>query len=290
MTSNDPTTDTHASARRELATRFVLGPTMLALIAAIYWLDHTRGSSRFTCGMLALLAVGGGLEYAAMLRRGRVAVSAAIVTLGCAAVALVGCLDGLEPAWTAMLALWSVAFVAGLRALREREMSASLELMAATLYGFVWIGLGLFFGQRLAAFDLGSLLFVVLVCKFGDIGAYLVGRALGRHKLIPHVSKGKTVEGTVGSLTVSMALAIWLLGDGWLAPPDTLPLPLWLRAAVGGVLSLTTQAGDLVESVVKRACGVKDSSNLLPAHGGVLDLVDSLLFSFPAYYLFVLTL
>jgi phosphatidate cytidylyltransferase len=125
-------------------------------------------------------------------------------------------------------------------------------------------------------------LFVVLVCKGGDIGGYCVGRLLGRRKLIPHVSPGKTIEGALGSLGASVALAVALRGP-LLAP--AVDLPLWLALVAGVVLNVTTQTGDLIESLLKRRCGAKDSSRLLPAHGGVLDLIDSLLFSFCAWFL-----
>jgi phosphatidate cytidylyltransferase len=125
-------------------------------------------------------------------------------------------------------------------------------------------------------------LFVVLVCKGGDIGGYCVGRLLGRRKLIPHVSPGKTIEGALGSLGASVALAVALRGP-LLAP--AVELPLWLALVAGVVLNVTTQTGDLIESLLKRRCGAKDSSRLLPAHGGVLDLIDSLLFSFCAWFL-----
>jgi phosphatidate cytidylyltransferase len=130
-------------------------------------------------------------------------------------------------------------------------------------------------------------LYVVLVCKGGDIGGYCTGRLLGRTKLIPHISPGKTVEGAAGSLLFSVLLAVLLRGP-LLDSSFTLPWPAAL--GVGVVLNFTTQTGDLIESLLKRRCGAKDSSRLLPAHGGILDLVDSLLFSFCAWFLILVWL
>jgi len=140
----------------------------------------------------------------------------------------------------------------------------------------------MFLAQGMCFRHLPSILYVVLVCKGGDIGGYVTGRAIGRHKLIPHVSPGKTVEGALGSLAASVALALWLREPllGAAVPVGTLE-----AVGIGIALNITTQTGDLVESLLKRRCGAKDSSRLLPAHGGVLDLIDSLLFSFAVFFL-----
>jgi len=168
------------------------------------------------------------------------------------------------------------------RSLGKEDMRLGLEKQGATLLGFIYIAWPFYLAMGTCLRHLPSVLWVVLICKGGDIGGYCVGRLLGRHKLIPHVSPGKTVEGALGSLAVSMLLAAVLRGP-LLAPEVTLSLPAAL--GVGAVLNFTTQTGDLIESLLKRRCGAKDSSHLLPAHGGVLDLVDSLLFSFCAWFL-----
>ena len=168
-----------------------------------------------------------------------------------------------------------------LHSLTRQGMGRGLEEQGATLLGFIFISWPLYFGQGICFRHLPSLLYVVLVCKGGAIGGYVFGRWFGRHKLISHISPGKTVEGAFGSLLVSVLLAMWL--SSWLL--DDLQLGLLLAALVGAILNFTTQTGDLVESLLKRRCGVKDSSHLLPAHGGVLDLIDSLLFSFAVWFL-----
>ena len=134
---------------------------------------------------------------------------------------------------------------------------------------------------------LPSVLYVVLVCKSGDIGAYLIGASLGRRKLIPHVSPGKTVEGAVGSMAMTVLAAVLLRGPllEQEVAGQNVTLGLTSALGVGIMLNITAQAGDLIESLLKRRCGVKDSGSLLPAHGGVLDMMDSLLFSFCAYFL-----
>ena len=117
-----------------------------------------------------------------------------------------------------------------------------------------------------------------------DIGAYFVGRALGKRKLIPSVSPGKTVAGAVGALVVT-ALVSWLYVRFVLEPYAQLGLrPVW-AVLFGLVVSVAAQVGDLAESLLKREGGVKDSSHLLPGHGGILDRFDSLLFVLPLAHL-----
>ncbi len=106
-----------------------------------------------------------------------------------------------------------------------------------------------------------------------DTGAYLVGRAIGRRPFLPWISPKKTLEGVLGGLvvaTVVVALVLWISGS---APLEALIL--------GPLLGVVAQSGDLAESLLKRAAGVKDSGTLLPGHGGILDRVDSILFAAP---------
>jgi len=138
-------------------------------------------------------------------------------------------------------------------------------------------------GRSLSLPSGGLLLLLPLITTWAsDTGAYAVGRALGRHKLIPAVSPGKTVEGAIGGLLASMLVA-WALTQFLLRPAAQLDFrwrPLG-AIAVGAVISVAAQLGDLAESLFKREAGVKDASNIIPGHGGVLDRVDSLLFVLP---------
>ena len=123
----------------------------------------------------------------------------------------------------------------------------------------------------------GWLFLVVGATWAMDIAAYVVGRAIGRHKLCPAISPGKTIEGAIGGLVGAVAVAC---GMGmWLG------LSVVQAVLLGVLLGIGGQAGDLFESLLKRRAGVKDSGALLPGHGGVLDRFDSLLFNAPiAYY------
>lgn len=126
------------------------------------------------------------------------------------------------------------------------------------------------------------ILFLVALVAAADIGAFFAGRRLGRHKLAPRVSPGKSWEGLVGGVLGALLFAVlvwWLAGRGgqWLT------LPALLVIATATVLA--SVLGDLAESMVKRHCGVKDSGTLLPGHGGVLDRLDSLTAAAPVFAL-----
>ena len=277
----------------DLQIRSVLAPTMLLAIGGIYWLDHQALCCRqgaLSAGVLALLGCAGANEYATMLRQAGLAVARAPLLLAAAL------LHGLafpfgwhqldRELYPPVILVLLLLFPLAVHSLRKDAMNRGLELQGATLLGFLFVSWPVYFGQGICFRHLPSLLYVVLVCKGGDIGAYVTGRLLGRHKLIPHVSPGKTVEGACGSLATAVLLAVALrpalvgdLGFGWPA-----------ALGIGLLLNFTTQTGDLIESLLKRRCGAKDSSRLLPAHGGVLDLLDSLLFSFAAWFLLLVWL
>ncbi|MDM7324247.1 MAG: phosphatidate cytidylyltransferase [Thermus sp.] len=170
----------------------------------------------------------------------------------------------------------------------ELLKGADLTRFAFTLLAFLYLPWSLGYVLLLRETPDSTLglwtLSLPLVASFAtDIGAYFVGRTLGRQKLAPEISPGKTVEGSLGGIAVSfLALALYtgLVREVF---PFGL-LELWLFSLL---LSLAAQLGDLVESMLKRYCGVKDSGRFLPGHGGLLDRIDSLLFTFPLTYFLV---
>jgi phosphatidate cytidylyltransferase len=124
--------------------------------------------------------------------------------------------------------------------------------------------------------------FVIAIAMAGDSGGYFVGHAYGRHKLIPHVSPGKTVEGAVGIVGFSLLAAA-------ASKLILLPNRSWTEMlALGAIMAIIGQIGDLGESVMKRSFGAKESGALFPGHGGVLDRIDSLLFPVVLVYYYLL--
>lgn len=166
-----------------------------------------------------------------------------------------------------------------------------MAAVGITLAGIVYTGGMLSFAYALryhefvvdARGGLALVLLPVVVTWLNDTGAYLAGRAFGRAKLMPSVSPGKTWAGAYGAVVASV-LSTWVLAAYVLPPMAHLTLRPMGIVVVGAGLSLAAQVGDLAESMFKREAGVKDSSHLIPGHGGVLDRVDSLLFTLPVGY------
>ena len=164
--------------------------------------------------------------------------------------------------------------------------------VATTLLGIAYAGvpLGFAYALRHHNFVVGAaggtaLLMLPVLCTWAsDIGAYFAGRVIGGPKLIPAVSPGKTISGAVGALVASGALAAFYVPDV-LRPAANLGMAPGRPLLFGLLVSVAAQLGDLVESLLKRDAGVKDSSHLIPGHGGVLDRVDSLLFVLPVAHL-----
>ncbi|MFT7535102.1 MAG: phosphatidate cytidylyltransferase [Hyphomicrobiaceae bacterium] len=278
----------------DLKTRAVLAPTMLAIIAGIYWLDVSGilgiKAGALSAGFIGLLGIGGAWEFASLLRGGgfavgkRTLVVATTILLGSAFAFGWAQLD--RELYPLVIGTLLLLFPLALRSLSRDDMHHGLERQGATLLGFIMVAWPMYLAMGICFRCLPSLLYVVLICKGGDIGGYCFGRLFGKHKLIPHISPGKTIEGALGSLITSVALAYFLLPmlDG------LVEIPVWGALLAGVVLNFTTQTGDLIESLLKRRCNAKDSSSLLPAHGGILDLVDSLLFSFCAWFVVLVLL
>lgn len=165
----------------------------------------------------------------------------------------------------------------------RKENQNAVALIALTLFGIFYIGWFFTFLVKIRFLEDGHKLvaYLLLVTKAGDIGAYLVGSKFGKHALIPRISPKKSVEGAIGGLLFSIVFA--LISRSYLS---------WMSfnvALIGGVLiGVFAQLGDLAESLVKRDYRVKDSSLFLPGLGGMLDVIDSILFTAPIFYIYLI--
>ena len=185
----------------------------------------------------------------------------------------------------AVVALFSAAIFA--RGVPGRP----LESVSLTLFGILYTGglLSFAYVLRYHPYAVGRaagtalLVLALALVWISDTAAYVVGRTMGKRKLIPSVSPGKTVAGAVGAL-ITCALASWALVRFILEPQAQLGLRPSHAILFGVAVSTAVQLGDLAESLIKRQSGVKDSSHIIPGHGGVLDRIDGMLFALPVSY------
>ena len=170
---------------------------------------------------------------------------------------------------------------------RFRKPGGVTANLAAGFLALVYVGLLLSFVVQIRlAWGVGAMASLLIVVKMGDTGAYTVGRLFGRHKMSPHISPGKTLEGAVGALACS-CLASWATFR-WLVPATTYGAvprgPWWGWVLFGLLVGLAGLLGDLAESLLKRDSQRKDSSTWMPGFGGILDLLDSVLLAAPVAY------
>lgn len=277
---------------RRVAVGVVAAPLALAIVLA---------GGAALAGLLAVVSAIGAWE---LYRMARAAGYEPLADLGCALAGLVPLavharyLGLLQPRMSYFAVVLVVLFSVSLWA--RGATGKPLGAVAVTVLGILYTGGLLSFGYALRYHDyavggvlLGSipiaaggvLLGLPLVLTWAsDIGAFVAGRAAGGPKLMPSVSPGKTISGAVGGLAASVLVA-WLYVSFVLRPATQLALTGWGILVFGVLISVAAQLGDLVESLLKREAGVKDSSRLLPGHGGVLDRLDSLFFVLPMAYL-----
>jgi phosphatidate cytidylyltransferase len=256
--------------------RLVVGAALLPLVLGVVWLGGWwLFSLALAGGLLALhelYTMGRGLRP--LVIGGYVGM---ILTLIGAALSEVPWMVG------GFFATILVAFVVFGFSDARPSATAAISL---TLLGVVWVGGGLGCLMLLREIpEHGRLaIFTVLLAVFADdTAAYFVGRAIGRHKMAPRISPGKSWEGFVAGTAAAMAVAFFAMYDqGFLTDLEAL--------ALGAAVALSSTLGDLFESAIKRDLGVKDSGHLLAGHGGVLDRIDSILWAGPAAFYVVLAL
>lgn len=196
-------------------------------------------------------------------------------------------LDGM-----ALAAFTGLAFF--LHLLAPVDGQRPIVALALTVLGFVYLSIGMNFTGRVLFFEYAGesrppgawlALWLVAVTKFTDMGAYLVGTAIGKKKLIPHISPGKTREGLIGAFGASQAIGCGLYA---LFPAQLAQLGGWPHVVLlGFLIALAAIIGDLAESLFKRGLATKDSGHTLPGIGGVLDLIDSVIFTAPLLYFYL---
>jgi phosphatidate cytidylyltransferase len=274
---------------------FVTRLTSTLLLWCLMGYAVWAGNDKLFFGLSALFGLGTAVEYFRLMAAGQ-----AFSKLGIGVSTLYWCFLwcrggdwglGLDVA-VLVLTLQASFMLTYLRPLEgERSLLRVFSTVGGVFYSTVCFG----FLLRIA--DLGCerhsfdkvflLLFCIMVTKFTDMGAYAIGSLLGKNKMIPHISPAKSWEGFAGAFAGGFLAAAAMLA--WV-PEKLAPLTWWSGLLIVPVLVVVTVSGDLAESVLKRCVAIKDSGHTLPGIGGVLDLTDSLLFTAPVFYAYLLLL
>jgi phosphatidate cytidylyltransferase len=258
------------------ASRLVVTAAGLPIVLGAAWLGGWT--------MLALIAAAAVIALHELYRMGRVFHPLVLAGYGGAVAALLGLELG-DVTWMLGGALLTVPLAFAFALFAETRKSVTVSI-AYTVFGTVWIGLGL--AHLVLVRDIperGRLaIFTVLLTVFAtDTGAYLVGRLVGRHRMAPAISPGKSWEGFFGGAVAGVFTSfVALYKTGY--------VEIWESLVLGAVVVVASVLGDLLESLVKRDIGVKDSGSLLGGHGGMLDRLDSLLVAGPAAFYCLLAL
>jgi phosphatidate cytidylyltransferase len=259
-------------------TRVLSGAVLLVITFAVVW---SAPPLLFLVVAEALLLLGV-VEYAALAR----AVGLAVPTVIAAAAAALTCASlarlafGGYPSVPIDAVLLSALVAIGAWSLTAwRGGSDALATAAAAVFPALYLGLPL--GAMIAVRETRgreALLALMLTVIVSDTAQYYAGRAFGRRPLAPAISPNKTIEGAIGGFVFG-GLFLAAIGRSWLPV-----MPVAFRVLLGVTIVAVGIAGDLFESMLKRSAGVKDSSHLIPGHGGILDRIDALLFAAPVYY------
>ena len=267
--------------------RLLLGVILVGMLVGLCWLDHSssvKGMWLFPVALVFLLLGTG--ELLAMMASGGMRPRPWAVYLGNVAVL---CSNWTQSDTSQPWVFTAIAGAVLLVLLAEMQVyekpGGVTGNVAAGVFAVVYLGGMLSFAVQLRlTWSVAALGSLIIVVKLADIGAYTVGRLIGRHKMAPVLSPGKTIEGAFGALAFA-CLGSWATFT-WLIPPGPVGCakcaPCWWGwIAFGLLVGGAGIIGDLAESLLKRDAGVKDSSRWMPGFGGVLDLLDSILLAAP---------
>jgi len=258
-----------------LIKRIISSTVLILLVAASIFIDRLWGF------VVTIFTIAGLYEFFKMLENKRISIYK-YFGIGIGTLIPLSILFRFEltKSWELLFIVLSLLFLI-LMQFRRPENSGAVLGISTTIFGILYISwfLSFLIKIRYLTAGIGLLATVLIITKLGDIGAFLVGTRFGKKPLLPHVSPKKSIEGAAGGLIFSVL--------GAFTSKPFFNLPYLQLMFIGIFLGILGQLGDLSESLIKRDCQVKDSGNLIPGMGGVLDLIDSLLFTAPAFYFYI---
>ncbi len=265
------------SKKRILSSAVMITLTILAVL-----------NQWFFIAFIILLTMGGLYEFFYLIKKKGIPIYSYVgIFIGAAIPLSIFTRFELTKNWELLLVVTGFLLLLLLQFSRKDNRNAIVGI-STTLFGVLYVSWFFSFLVKIRLMIPGLdgvklLAFILIVTKSADIGALIIGSKFGKHPLLPKVSPNKSVEGWIGSLIFS--------GLGAVAASSFLPAELNYTIVqvilIGVFFGAIGQLGDLSESMIKRDCNVKDSGKLLPGMGGILDLIDSLLFAAPAFYLYI---
>lgn len=259
-----------------LIKRIISSVVLISVITVVIFFD-------WLCGLVVTLFIIAGLyEYFLMLEKKGINIYKYFgIIMG--SIIPLSIMTRFEPTknWELLFIVLALLFII-LMQFKRRDNHGVITDISTTLFGVLYVSwfFSFLIKIRYLPAGLGYLAALLLITKLGDIGAFLVGSKWGKHPLLPRISPKKTVEGAVGGLIFSIL--------GALVSKQFLPFGYGQLLVIAVGLGILGQLGDLSESLLKRDCQVKDSGSIFPGMGGVLDEIDSLLFTAPVFYFYLI--
>lgn len=258
-----------------LVKRIISSAALIGIIAGVIFF------ARLCALTVTLFIIVGLYEYFGMLEKKGINIYK-YFGIGVGAIIPLSIMFRFEPTrnWELLFIVLALFFLI-LMQFKRRDNHGVIVDISTTLFGILYVSwfFSFLIKIRYLPGGLGYLAALLLVTKLGDIGAFLVGSRWGKHPLLPRISPNKTLEGALGGLIFSVI--------GAFVSKPFLPFDYGQLLVIAFGLGILGQLGDLSESLLKRDCQVKDSGNIFPGMGGVLDEIDSLLFSAPVFYFFL---
>ena len=272
--------------------RLIYGTLITVSVVALFWLDHAIGevaigsvsiSGVVIFALTLLMMPIASRELRGMAAAKSIDISAAIISIAAWLVLLLFVHPAGPDGRLLAALIWGVLTAALIWAIRKGQVTGAIASVSVTLTAVIYLGvLGGFYLLMRQEWPAWIVVAAILTVKCGDIGAYFTGRAIGKRKLIPFLSPGKTWEGLFGGIALAAIAAACF--TAFANSKGVMSVNPIYAAIGGGILAIVGHAGDLTISLFKRDAQIKDSGKLIPGSGGILDILDSPLFAAPVAY------